>query len=109
MKIVSPGLRSGAVIDFFTKRLRAYTGTIAYVVNQKPMAAEFFEVHTAVGDKPMVFMTGRGGEFYLDDLPPGTYRALMTKADMQCSFDLRIPVSDEAFTALPPIVCTASR
>ena len=105
MKLVSPGFRSGAVIDFAAKRLQAVTGTLKIKLGGTVQAAEFYEASLTAEGKPLKFMTGRGGEFYIDDVKPGRYAARLSGNGETCLFELVVPQTREAFTEIPEIVC----
>jgi outer membrane usher protein FimD/PapC len=105
LKLVSPAFRSGAVIDFAAKRLQAITGTLKIKVKGAMQDAEFYEATLTVGGRPVRFMTGRGGEFYVEDLPPGRYAARLSGNGQGCAFELLVPQTKQAFTEIPEIVC----
>lgn len=47
----------------------------------------------------------KDGEFYLENIPAGTYSAGIVKDRKHCNFDLIIPESDAAFIDLAIILC----
>jgi outer membrane usher protein FimD/PapC len=104
-RVVSPAYRGGAVIDFHAKRLHAFTGTLRISQGGSVRAAEFYEVVITSGGKPLRFQTGRGGEYYVEDLEPGRYPAVMTGNGQSCRFELEIPAAQEPFTELPDLTC----
>ncbi len=75
VKLVSPAYRSGAIVDFHAKRLQAVVGTVKIRLNGDVKPAEFYAVTLAVDGRPVTFVTGRGGEFYVEDVKPGRYAA----------------------------------
>jgi outer membrane usher protein FimD/PapC len=105
MKLVSPGFRSGAVIDFAAKRLQAVTGTLKIKSGGTIQAAEFYEASLTADGRPLRFMTGRGGEFYMEDVKPGRYAARLSGNGQICAFELVVPQTREAFTEIPELVC----
>jgi outer membrane usher protein FimD/PapC len=109
MKVVSPPYRGGAVIDFHVKRLQAVMGAIKIKSSEGVRPAEFFQVTVTVDGRPFSFPTGRGGEYYVEDLKPGRYSARMTGNGQSCTFELDVPEVSEAFTQLPDIVCDSTR
>ena len=109
MRVVSPPYRGGAVIDFHAKRLRAVTGTLKIALGGDVKPAEFYQVSLMVDGKSFTFPTGRGGEYYVEDLKPGRYAARLAANGHACSFDLVVPESDAPITELPPIVCEVER
>jgi outer membrane usher protein FimD/PapC len=61
------------------------------------------------GEKEIIFPTGKGGEFYLENVPPGTYRALAEIPGKSCSFDLTVPETDEMIVDLGVLACERVR
>jgi outer membrane usher protein FimD/PapC len=102
---MSPWYRGGTLIDFQMKKLQAFTGMLRSAGAGGTKPVEFAEVRmdSALGVQP--FQTGRGGEFYLEDLKPGTYRAAAQVEGKPCVFDLVVPVSKETFVELGTVVC----
>ncbi len=109
MRLVSPGFRSGAVIDFAAKRLHAVTGSLKIKSDGVTQAAEFFEATLSVDGRTLKFLTGRGGEFYIEDVKPGRYATRLFGNGLSCAFELVVPPSQEAFSELPEIICDTSR
>lgn len=105
IKYVSPPLRSGSYIKFDVTKFYAITGMLHVKVNGEAKPAEFFEVTTKVDDKELTFPTGRGGEFYLENIKPGKYSASFDYKDKKCFFELAIPKSDDVIIDLGVITC----
>ncbi|MCJ7800296.1 MAG: fimbria/pilus outer membrane usher protein [Polaromonas sp.] len=105
VKKISPSLRSGAVIDFEVTKVQAFTGKLLYVQDgtEKPM--EFQEISFSADGKTITLQTGRGGEYYVENLKPGNYPATVEVAGKLCRFELKIPTSDETFVELREAVC----
>jgi outer membrane usher protein len=108
MKVVSPAYRGGSLVEFHAHRLRAVTGTLKIRTQGRIVPAEFFQVSIATEGKSVTFPTGRGGEFYVEDLMPGLHAARLEGNGQVCDFELVVPQSDEPITDLPEIVCEAS-
>lgn len=104
-KTVSPSLRSGAVVDFAVTKLQAFTGKLKYQQAGAIKPVEFQEISIEVEGKRNTFETGRGGEFYLENLKPGTYGARVEVEGKPCLFDLIIPASSETFVELGDLQC----
>jgi outer membrane usher protein len=105
VRVVSPAYRAGAVVNFLAKRLHAFVGTLKVRRGGQDKAAEFFEVTLDVEGRPLVFMTGRGGEFYVEDLKPGQYKARMSANGAACGFELSVPEAKGPLTDLGETVC----
>lgn len=101
---VSPSDRGGALIRFDAVRLQAFTGVLQVRRGGELVPLELAQVRLnapGAGD----FLTGRRGEFYLENMPPGRYAA-RTRADGEaCRFELVIPESTESFVELGTLVC----
>lgn len=107
IKKVSPSLRGGALIEFPVNRIQAFTGTLKFrddpTTSSRPVV--YGEISIVAEGKRAVSQTGRAGEFYLENLKPGTYAATAVFEGKTCSFGINIPRSDDTFVELPPIVC----
>jgi outer membrane usher protein FimD/PapC len=102
VKKISPALRSGAVIDFGLSKIQAFSGKLKTGAGE---AVKYQEISLSVDGRPQSLQTGRGGEFYVENLKPGTYPAVVRSKDASCRFDLRIPQSEETFVELGDVVC----
>ena len=105
VKRVSPSLRSGAFVDFAVVKTQAFSGKLKSRKAPAAKAVEFQEFQINVDGKPQNFVTGRGGEFYLENLKPGTYAGTVTVEGRPCLFDLNIPKSDDTFVELGEVSC----
>ena len=102
---VVPSYRSGAFVDFGVTRIQAFSGRLITPVQGARRAIEFAEIHLQVGDERRTLTTARGGEFYLENLPPGTYPATVSSGVVQCRFDLEVPESEEMIVELGELEC----
>ena len=104
---ISPSLRSGALIEFPATRLQAFTGKLKARETEGTKAVEFAEIKLPkVKAQPGGFQTGRGGEFYLENLLPGTYDGSVAFDGEPCLFKLAVPHSTETFVELGDVVCS---
>jgi len=104
-KTVSPALRSGSVIEFKAARIQGITGFLKIRSKGALSDAEFYEVKMMVDGREMTFPTGRKGEFYLENIKPGKYRASMVYMGKTCSFDIMIPYMPDMIINLGELVC----
>lgn len=102
---VSPSLRSGTLVAFDAVKVQAITGRLKYAGPAGPVALENHVATYSADGKRNDLRTGRGGEFYLENVKPGTYPGEAITAAGRCRFDLVIPRSDETFLELPDVVC----
>jgi outer membrane usher protein FimD/PapC len=102
---VSPPLRSGSVIRFDARKYRAVTGKLHVKVDGESRPVEYHEIRMEAEGKVLSFPTGKGGEFYLENLRPGTYPASFEYKGRECLVVLRVPESGETIIDLGGITC----
>ena len=105
LKKVTPAPRSGVFVDFDPKKTQAFSGKLVAPSAGTAQGVEFFEIDLAVGSVSQKLVTGRGGEFYVENVPVGTYAATATNGTMVCSFLLTFPPSEEMFVDLGTVAC----
>jgi outer membrane usher protein FimD/PapC len=109
LKIVSPPLRSGSLIPFEVKRFQAVTGTLGWRRNGEWKPAEYVEVRLPGKGKEVAFPTGKGGEFYVEDLGPGTHAASVEQEGKRCLFEMIVPATDAMVIDLGKLTCEDAR
>jgi outer membrane usher protein len=102
---VSPPMRGGILVDFGATKMQAFTGTLQESSAGKVTPVEFREAALQVGGRSLSFLTGRGGEFYLEKLKPGQYPGLVDLDGRHCAFQLTVPASTEMFVDLKTVTC----
>ena len=109
LKVVSPPLRSGSRIPFEVKRLQAVTGTLGLRRDGKWKPVEYVEVLLTAEGKKLAFPTGKGGEFYVEELGPGTHPASMEQEGKRCLFEIAVPATDDTIVDLGRLTCEDAR
>ncbi len=104
-RLVSPPLRSGSVIRFEARKYRAVTGKLGVTVDGRIRPVEYHEIRTMVDGKELSFPTGKGGEFYLENLRPGTYDVTFEFEGRKCGVALKVPESEETIVDLGGFAC----
>jgi hypothetical protein len=74
-------------------------------VKEGTKPAEYIEFKMIVDGKELLSPTGKGGEFYLENIKPGKYRGELKYVDKTYTFDIIIPKSDEMLIDLGEIIC----
>jgi outer membrane usher protein len=105
MKYVSPPLRSGSYVEFGATRMQAFTGTLKIRSEGRIQPVENIEFRMVVEGKEVLSPTGKGGEFYLENLKPGKYRGEFQILDKNYVFDIMIPSNDEILVDLGEVIC----
>ncbi len=98
--------RSGGVVKFELIQFRAFEGNIFFVVDGKKQPAKYAGLNIKVGDKMVEFVTGNGGAFYLENIPPGTHFATVYDDKQSCDFSITIPPeSEETIVSMGDLTC----
>ena len=93
---IAPPYKSGTVVDFGGRKLRAVTGS-AWLVRgavRKPIASRNWTL--TGGGLQLAIETAASGEFYLDDAAPGRYRGTIEIDGKAYSCQLAVPAFQDA-------------
>jgi outer membrane usher protein len=105
VRYVSPPLRSGSYIEFAATKIQSFIGTLKARVGQEIKPLEYIEFKLLIEGKELLSPTGKGGEFYLENIKPGKYRGEFKYLEKTYAFDLSIPKSEEIIVDLGEIIC----
>ncbi len=103
-RYVSPSFKSGTFLPFDAVKVQAFTGLMQVKVDGKLSPVEFRDAALMVKGRKVPFVTGRGGEFYLENIPPGRYRGSYQDLDKTRYFDIIVPESEETIVKLGDIL-----
>lgn len=106
-RLVSPSWRSGSLILFDVQRIVAYIGKLRLHKGDEETPAEFCELEFDPVAAMTPIATGRGGEFYAENLPPGRHAVTLSCAQGRCPMTLSIPAAEpaEALIDLGDLTC----
>ena len=104
-KIVAPPYRGGAVVKFPVKRIRRLTGTIAIQRQDEVLTPTYGQLTLAADGKLFESPIGRSGEFYFENLPPGTHEAVVNHEGASCTFKIVVPDSADSESDLGGLRC----
>lgn len=102
---INPDYRGGVVVDFGLKRFRAVTGQIFIQSSEGKEALEFSTLKVNLASRTLEGLIGHGGEFYIENLPPGQHEGLVDYMGSHCSVNLNIPDTDELMLDLGDLTC----
>ncbi|MGB9628097.1 MAG: fimbria/pilus outer membrane usher protein [Thermodesulfobacteriota bacterium] len=105
MKYVSPPYRSGSYIEFGITKIQGFVGLLKVKVEGEVKPVEYIEFKLMVDGKELVIPTGKGGEFYIENIRPGRYKGEFKYLDKPFIFDIMIPKSDEVVVELGEVLC----
>ncbi len=103
---VSTSYRGGGLVNFRVRRLQSFTGNITVHKDGASRPADYATLTIYTDTGPVETLVGLGGEFYVENLEPGSYRSLLIFNRYQCNMDLRIPDRDEMSVDLGELSCT---
>ncbi|MFQ5464950.1 MAG: fimbria/pilus outer membrane usher protein [Thermodesulfobacteriota bacterium] len=104
-KYASSSFRSGGVIDFKVRRVQAFVGRFLIVEKGEKRWAENADLKVHTDDEILETIVGLDGEFYIENLSPGTYPAELTMGDFTCTTDITIPDSEKVFVDIGEVSC----
>ncbi|GMU01980.1 fimbria/pilus outer membrane usher protein [Corallococcus caeni] len=105
---VAPVFRGGALVRFDARRFRALRGTVVLKGPGGPVIPSFGELAVtldAVRGLERRSPLGRQGEFELEGLEPGLYRATVESPGGTCVFILTVPSGGPDITELGQLRC----
>jgi outer membrane usher protein len=103
-RVVAPAYRSGSLLGFDVRKLRAVEGVLSVASEKGPRPAENAYVTLRRDGRVQEFSTGRDGRYYIEDLAPGRYEARLQSGARECRFTLSVPVSKDAILSLPEVI-----
>ncbi len=109
---VSPWHKGGFCLEFPIKRIYRYTGFLIGILGDRKIPLEFYDItverpqdnhkndkciklYQRKEDKVITIQTSKKGEFYIEDLSPGTYRAFIIYNNTPIEFEIYLPAKDE--------------
>lgn len=104
-QVVATPYRGGATIAFEGRRLQAFTGQIYIDAQDERKPAEYWGLRYEAAGQLQETLVGQSGEFYVENLAPGSYSAEIFKGNTSCVFTLHIPESKNMYVHLGEIAC----
>lgn len=104
---VTPSYRSGQIVRFTNERVHALSGRLVVrnTARESIPAYGLLEVRLNAGAVARSDI-GQNGEFYLENIAPGTYEATVRYREGDCTFHLTVPVGDAVIEKLPVQICS---
>lgn len=102
--VISPPRRSGTLVNFEVRRMRAVFGVLVGRKNGTTVPLEFRELTLTRGAQVVKVFTARRGEFYVDGVEPGEY-VLQVNNGAPCSARIVVPADTGAMTDVGTLIC----
>jgi outer membrane usher protein len=104
-KIIAPPYRGGAVVIFPVQRIQRMVGSITLEDSGQIMFPSHGQLLLTANGSQFESPIGRDGEFYLENVPAGRYRAVVTHQDRSCEFFVEVPNSQAEEINLGDLRC----
>lgn len=104
-KTVAPLNRSGVVVRFDTAKLQGFGGRIFVKEKGARVPAEYSRMEVDVEGKVMESVVGKGGEFYMENMPSGRFPARIFMKNRKCGFEIAIPKSNNTMVDMGEVTC----
>lgn len=106
-ELVAPPNRGGGLVSFPVQKIQTSFGTLRMIRAGEVIVPEFGQLTIEAKGKRWDSPIGRGGAFYLENVPAGAYTATVLHKTGICAFRLTIPASDEQMLKLGELQCAA--
>jgi outer membrane usher protein len=106
-KTIAVPYRGGAVVDFPVHKIQQLTGYVVVIAKGRPTIPANGEFTMYVDNHEITSPIGEKGEFYFEDIPPGSHRALVDYATGSCTFSVDVPKYEKSIVKIGTLTCTA--
>lgn len=107
--ILAAPLRGGALAVYPVERLQRFTGKVSVMLGDREIVPAGGELTLTAEGKQFASPVGKGGEFYLENVPPGNHVATVETKETRCSVTLEVPATVDSAVDLGRLRCAASR
>lgn len=104
-QVVAPPYRGGAIVRFAVEKAQAIIGNLSIDRAGKSEIPSYGQMTVEMQDRSIVSPIGKQGEFYLENLPAGTYGAAVEYEGGVCQFSITVPQSKESLIKLGQLRC----
>ncbi len=106
-KTIAPPYRGGAVVVFPVRQHRSVTGKVSVLSGKAEVSAALGTFTLTKGSKTWDSPIGRTDDFDFEDIPEGTYDALLEYRDGTCRFQVTVPPGGSV--DLGRVVCSVAK
>ena len=106
---IAPPNRGGAIVTFPVRRVLAAAGTVVVEEAGKAIVPAYGQISVKVGEQQMDSPLDEAGNFYLENVSPGSYSAEVQYATGACTFPLVVPASPTALVQVGTARCIVDR
>jgi outer membrane usher protein len=107
-KTIAPPYRGGVIVAFPVRRVQSVAGSIAIDKGGAAVSPAYGQIVVTVGERRVISPLDEVGNFYLEDLAPGSYPAEVQYAEGACNFPLVVPAGSAALVDVGAVKCTVT-
>ncbi|MBK5259183.1 MAG: fimbrial biogenesis outer membrane usher protein, partial [Thermoanaerobaculia bacterium] len=104
-KVIAPPYRGGAIVQFPVAVVRSVEGSVIVRSSKGEQVPTFGQLTLSRNGKQEISPLGTAGEFYMENLEPGSWDALVEWEDGTCRFALVVPAGSEPSVPLGSLTC----
>ncbi|MGB8294840.1 MAG: fimbria/pilus outer membrane usher protein [Polyangia bacterium] len=104
-KVIAPPTRGGAVVTFPVRRVQSVSGTVVIDDQGATTLPAYGQIIVMVDQQRTVSPIDEAGNFYLENVPPGSYSAEVQYADGVCTLPVAVPAGFTALVNVGTIRC----
>ena len=104
-RVIAPPYRGGAVVSFPVRRVQSVSGTVVIDDQGATTLPSYGQIVVLVDQQQVVSPLDEAGDFYLENVPPGSYSAEVQYAAGVCKLPLAVPAGDTALINVGTIRC----
>jgi outer membrane usher protein len=105
---IAPPYRGGAVVRFPIQRVQGVSGTVVVQDEGVALVPAYGQLSLLLEDRAVTSPLDEAGNFYLENVPPGTYAAEVEYASGVCKFPLAVVASESALIQAGTLHCVVS-
>jgi outer membrane usher protein len=104
-RIIAPPFRGGVVVTFPVRLVLSVSGTVVIEDKGATILPAYGQIIVEVAKQPVVSPLDEAGNFYLENVPPGTYSAEVQYATGVCTFPLIVSQGSTALVNVGTVKC----
>jgi outer membrane usher protein len=104
-RTIAPPYRGGMVVSFPVRRVQSATGTIVIEERGASKVPAYGQITIQAGERHVVSPLDEAGNFYLEDVSPGSYAAEVLYETGVCTFQLTVAQGSTALVNVGTVRC----
>ncbi len=107
-RTIAPPYRGGVVVTFPVRRVQSVSGSITVEEGGVAASTAYGQIVVTAGERRVISPLDEVGNFYLEDVAPGSYPAEVQYATGVCGFQLVVPAGSVALVDVGAVKCTVT-